>query len=299
MKDNPLVAIYCLVYNHGSYIRDCLDGFVQQKTNFPFIAVVHDDCSTDNSAAIIREYEEKYPDIIKPIYEEENCWQNGLWDEADRKIKNTCSGVKYIAVCEGDDYWTDPYKLQKQVDFLETNPEYVACFHNVRVFNGRCYRLFNDINENHYPTTEDLIIRHWFIATPALLYRNILDLYPDWKNMVVNEDYLLELLLAQKGKFYYMDDVMAVYRQMGQGVSVGLNANKIKMYDGLIFLLTNMKEWYGGEYAESFDQSIANYQRMKADYKKELYFEDHPILKAFRPKTYKRLLKDWMRSIVN
>ena len=293
-KDEPiLVAIHCLVYNHEPYLRDCFEGFVMQKTNFRFVAIVHDDCSTDHSADIIREYEAKYPDIFRPIYETENQWSKP--DGSLGRIMNEAidaTGAKYIAMCEGDDYWTDPYKLQKQIDFLESHLDYVACFHNARVYNGKVYRLFNSLNENNNPTTEDIITRKWFIATQSLMYRNVIKELPKWGKDVVNGDYLLELLLAREGKFYYMDDVMSVYRQEGQGVSVNLNANKLKLYDGLIYLLTNMKKLYGGLYAEAFDKSIANYQRMKTGYLTELYYEKHPFLKAFRLKTYKRIITD-------
>lgn len=128
-----LVAIKCLVYNHEPFLRDCLGGFVMQKTKFRFVAIVHDDASTDGSANIIREYSEKYPDIIKPLYEIENQWSkhDGSLDRiVDDKLVAT--GAKYIAICEGDDYWTDPYKLQKQVDFMESHPDYSVCFHNYR-----------------------------------------------------------------------------------------------------------------------------------------------------------------------
>ena len=297
MKEEPiLVAIQCFVYNHEPYLRDCLEGFVMQKTNFRFVAVVHDDASTDKSADIIREYEAKYPDIIIPIYETEN--QYSKHNGSITRIMNEAidaTGAKYIAMCEGDDYWTDPYKLQKQVDFLESHPDFVACFHNARVFNGQYYRLFNSVNENHFPTTDDLILRRWFIATPTLMYRNIIKLYPKWAHEVVNGDYLLELLLAREGKFYYMDDAMSVYRQEGQGLSCKLNAHKLDLYDKLIFLLSSMKEMYPVQYADTFDQSITNYQQMKADYQKEIFYAKHPLLRAFRMKTYKRAIKQWLR----
>lgn len=299
-KNTIIVAIHCLVYNHGPYLRDCLEGFVMQKTNFRFVAIVHEDASTDNSAAIIREYADKYPDIIKPIFETENQWSKH--DSSLGRIINdaiAATGAKYIAKCEGDDYWTDPYKLQKQVDFMEAHCDFVACFHNVRVFNGRTYRLFNDVNENHYPSTEDIIIRHWFIATASLFYRNNIITFPSWTNGIINGDYLLELLLAREGKFYYMDDVMAVYRQEGQGISTTLNSHKTDLYDKLIYLLRSVKEMYPENYATVFDESIANYNKMKEDNQKELYYDSHPLLKAFRPKTYRRMIKQWMRRKVN
>ena len=104
----PLLAIRCLTYNHEPYIRQCLEGFVMQKTDFSFIAIVHDDASTDNTADIIREYAEKYPDIIKPIYETEN--QYSKHDGSLGRIMNAAipENVKYVAMCEGDDYWIDP-----------------------------------------------------------------------------------------------------------------------------------------------------------------------------------------------
>lgn len=299
INEHPiLVAIHCLVYNHEPYLRQCLDGFVMQKTNFRYAAIVHEDVSTDGSAAIIREYAEKYPDIIMPIFETENQWskQDGsLARIMDDAINAT--GAKYVAMCEGDDYWTDPYKLQKQVDFMESHPEYVACFHNAIVDNGRGRSLFNSLMENHYPTTEDIIERQWFISTQTLLYRNIPLVYPEWTGYVKNGDYLLELMLAKEGKFYYMDDVMAVYRKQGQGFSAQLNASKVDMYDRLIYLLSHTKEYYAGVYADSFDRSIANYERMKQDSIKELYYEQHPLARAFRPKTYKRMIKRWLKRL--
>ena len=125
MKDianTPLVSIICSTYNHGLYISQCLDGFLMQKTNFPFEILIHDDASTDNTPDIIREYEHNHPQVIRPIYQKENKYSK----KEDIFAKYQCSRVrgKYIAICEGDDYWIDPLKLQKQIDFLENNPDY-------------------------------------------------------------------------------------------------------------------------------------------------------------------------------
>lgn len=129
----PLVAIHCFVYNQEPYLRDCFEGFVMQQTNFPFVAIVHDDASTDGSAAIIREYEEKYPHIFKPIYETEN--QYSKRDGSLDRIMNAAieaTGAKYVAMCEGDDYWIDPLKLQKQVAMLENNSDVSICINQVQ-----------------------------------------------------------------------------------------------------------------------------------------------------------------------
>ncbi len=132
-NNRPLLSISCATYNHENFIKDCLDGFVMQKTNFNFEVLIHDDASTDNTANIIREYEQKYPDIIKPIYQTENQYSKGKPISATFNWPRAQS--KYIALCEGDDYWTDPNKLQKQVDFLEANPDYMMCFHNAEILN--------------------------------------------------------------------------------------------------------------------------------------------------------------------
>lgn len=129
-KDRLLVSIECLTYNHEPYIAQTLDGFLMQKTNFPFEVIVHDDASTDKTADIICEYEKKFPKIIKPIYETEN--QYSKHDGSLARIVNAALKGKYVAMCEGDDYWIDENKLQMQVDFLERNPEYGMCFSNAK-----------------------------------------------------------------------------------------------------------------------------------------------------------------------
>ncbi|GHV23843.1 hypothetical protein AGMMS49959_18350 [Planctomycetales bacterium] len=132
--NTPLVSIICPTYNHAKFIRQCLDGFVMQKTNFPVEVLIHDDASTDGTADIIREYEQKYPDLIKPIYQTENQWSKNRLNVSKICCEMYCnSQSKYIASCEGDDYWTDPSKLQKQIDFLENNDNYSICFCSARV----------------------------------------------------------------------------------------------------------------------------------------------------------------------
>ena len=134
-----MLTVRTIAYNQEHYIRDCLEGIVKQQTSFKFEAIVHDDCSTDHTADIIREYAKKYPDIIKPIYEEENQYSMGVNSQMNTKM-NAFTHGKYIALCEGDDYWTDPTKLQRQVDFLEAHPDYSMCFHNAKLDNPKHVR---------------------------------------------------------------------------------------------------------------------------------------------------------------
>ena len=146
MKDianTPLVSIICSTYNHGLYISQCLDGFLMQKTNFPFEILIHDDASTDNTPDIIREYEHNHPQVIRPIYQKENKYSK----KEDIFAKYQCSRVrgKYIAICEGDDYWIDPLKLQKQIDFLENNPDYGMIYTTSKVYNQKEGKIEKDI----------------------------------------------------------------------------------------------------------------------------------------------------------
>ena len=137
--NKPLVSIRCIALNQKDYISDALDGFLMQKTDFPFEIVVHDDASTDGTDLIIRQYEEKFPDIIKGLYETDN--QYSKHDGSLSKIINGALHGKYVAFCEGDDFWIDENKLQKQVDFLESNPDYGLCYTQGKIFRQRENRL--------------------------------------------------------------------------------------------------------------------------------------------------------------
>ncbi len=294
--DNPKVSVVCTVYKHEAYLRRCFDGFVMQKTSFPVEVLVNDDCTPDGSAAIMREYEAKYPHLFHCIYQTENQYSKGIkpWWE----VLFPMARGEYIAICEGDDYWIDPYKLQKQVDFMDAHPGFSACFHNARVLRKRGVTLFNALAENHYPSTEDIIKRRWFIATPTLFFRNVLTDFPDWRGEIVNEDFLLELLLARTGRFYYMDDVMSVYRQDGMGMSAVLNKDQVRMVERLIDLLVRVKPLYGEAYAHSFDEAIDEYRKMRDVYAKEDFYEKHPIARVFRLKTHRRWIKKRLRKLL-
>ena len=227
------VAIRCLVYNHEPYLRECLDGFVKQQTNFKFVAIVHDDASTDKSADIIREYEEKYPDIIKPIYETENQYskQNGsLGQIVNTAIKAT--GAKYTALCEGDDYWTDPFKLQKQVDFLETNPRYSFCCHRFNILQECTKTFLKDYAHTYYTKdqnliiTEDIFFSTW--ATQLLTTMVKTDTFIeacDTSRQLFGKalDVYLYFLLLQSGPGISLNENMGVYRWHENGAAKGLH----------------------------------------------------------------------------
>ena len=217
MKEAPLVSIKCLVYNHEAYLRQCLDGIVMQQTDFPFEAIVHDDASTDGSAAIIREYAEKYPDIIKPIYEPENQYSK-KGGSISRIINDAIHpDAKYIALCEGDDYWTDPKKLQRQADFLESHPDYTMCCNRTKLY-SETQHIF--IGENYcYTQSQDILVKDiinrtgLFISTCSILYRRgVKDDWPDYCQQCAVGDYPLQIMCAMKGKTYYFNEIMSAYR---------------------------------------------------------------------------------------
>ena len=218
-----LVAIRCTVYNHEPYLRDCLEGFVMQKTNFRFVAVVHDDCSTDNSVAIIREYAEKYPDIIKPIYETENQWSKH--DGSLGRIMNAAidaTGAKYIAMCEGDDYWTDPYKLQKQVDILQADETLMVCCTDCSVVDNHSVQLkekrggvVKDDIPGRYNLRDFFRDNHQY-PTLSVVYRNthtkeVREKHAHTANAFLG-DWTLWICLMIYGDMYYTGEVTCAYR---------------------------------------------------------------------------------------
>ena len=214
-----VVSINTLTYNHEKYIAQCIEGILLQKTNFAFELLIHDDASTDKTADIIREYEKKFPLIIKPIYQTENQWAKGIKNSVTYQYPRAKG--KYIAICEGDDYWIDENKLQMQVDFLENNPEYTMCFH------GADFDIIGDfdvperlknIEDRDYTASE--IFETWTIPTASVVYnKKVLDL------PVINVDKVLfgDIVIFEKcshmGKIYGFSKKMSVYRIHDGGVS--------------------------------------------------------------------------------
>ena len=210
-----LVDILMPVYNHEKYIEDALKGVVSQKTNFNFRLLIGEDFSTDNSRQIIENYRNSYPSIIFPSYRERN-----LGAHENSKLLFAQATSKYIAICEGDDYWTGIYKIQTQVDFLEANPDFAICFHRVYLLEDGALPIISDSNisekEESY-SIEDLAQGN-FIHTPSVIFRNNLEHVPNWLVESPAADYLLHMLNAQYGKIKYFPEPMAVYRIHAQGI---------------------------------------------------------------------------------
>lgn len=216
-KDSDIVvSIRCLAYNQEKFIRQCLEGFVKQKTNFRFEAIVHDDASTDGTPQIILEYANKYPDIIKPILEKEN--QYSKHDGSIRRIMDAACVGKYIAYCEGDDYWTDSYKLQKQVDILETDKNVMMVytgFDTVDEGNMPIYRFDFDYNMRVSRTGfvfPYFIFRNVAMTVSSIFRREVFfcDIKKDINNSL---DYLTFLSAAAIGSVVYLNETTCCYRK--------------------------------------------------------------------------------------
>lgn len=213
----PVVSIRCFAYNHEPYIAQALEGFLMQETNFPFEIIIHDDASTDKTAEIIRKYENLYPKIIKPIYEAVN--QYSKHDGSLRKIMNAACKGKYYALCEGDDYWIDPHKLQIQVDWLESHPDYTMCCSDAIIESPDGILDWHRYENNCDIPVEDSILGGGvFIQTATLVYRkDILNNYPDaCKNCHVG-DTPLRLWASLNGKVHYFSKKTTVYRYLHPG----------------------------------------------------------------------------------
>lgn len=219
----PLVTVWCLTYNQKNFICDALDGFVRQETSFPFEVVVHDDASTDGTTAIVMDYARRYPAIIKPVVERENQWQKGGLKHIVALMNAQYRRSKYIAFCEGDDYWTDSLKLQRQVDFLETHPEYSMCFHSARKkyeTEAMAWIDCEHIEDKDYDATDVFV--NWTVPTASVVCRReAMDFYAGLKHQerIQNYDIFIILSCAMVGKIRGMKEQMSVYRIQGDGLT--------------------------------------------------------------------------------
>lgn len=214
------VVIKCFTYNQENYIEDALKGFVRQKTNFPFCAVVVDDCSTDGTADIIKHYERQYPEIIKGIYLPENMFKKPL--EKSKYILPWQNKAQYLAYCEGDDYWIDDNKLQWQVDFLDNHSDYFLCFHNALV---RYQDLeIPDVVMRNFETGDfdvTSLFKNWQLPYASILMRREVLLSNEYSELSksIHGGILLFMAAARMGKVYGKSVCLSVYRKSITGLS--------------------------------------------------------------------------------
>jgi glycosyltransferase involved in cell wall biosynthesis len=234
-----LVSVSCITYNHRAFIADALEGVCSQRSDFAFEVIVHDDASTDGTAEIVRQYAARYPRIVRPVLQTENQWSRGV-NPVTTFIWPRIRGV-FVALCDGDDCWTDPLKLAKQVDFLQRNPSFGGCFHPVVVkhedgshpdvewpdaaalpdlFAGRALQL-DDLLETNV------------IHAPSVLYRWRFREEPyqgDLTRLLMPFDWFLNLQHAATGPIGMLTDTMAIYRRHPGGAWWEAGRNPSKLY---------------------------------------------------------------------
>ena len=219
---HPTVSVVMITYNHENYIRQAIEGVLMQKTLFRYELIIGEDCSTDKTRQICFEYKNKYPDQIKLLLPQTN---QGIMQNFYSTLRE--SNGKYVALCEGDDYWTDPFKLQKQVDFLEANEEYSLCFHKVNVKyedNLKDEGILHYFEEREYSGLE--IYKEWIISTCSVVFRNYRDLL--FHKSIIYCDIYLFLLLSERGKIFGLGFDGATYRRNINGASVTVSPKLVR-----------------------------------------------------------------------
>lgn len=258
-----MVSICCLAFNHEPYIRKALDGFLMQKTDFPFEVVIHDDKSTDRTAEMIREYEEKYPHIIHPLYQSENQYSKGIRNISGAFNFPRATG-KYIAMCEGDDYWCDENKLQMQVDYMEAHPDCTLCFHSAGIESEdkalRSTRI-RPYEGDRICTAEDVIDKKANYPTASLLFAaEPVKRLPKYYYECPVGDIPLQIYLADLGYAFYMDRQMSIYRQ---GVSVSWS-----------------QQMEQGNYEQKLTEHHDRMKQMFRDFEQDTEFRHHEAVES-------------------
>lgn len=306
MEQEIMVSVNCLVYNHAKYLRKCLDGFVMQKTNFKFEVLIHDDASTDGSQDIIREYEEKYPDIIKPIYQTENQYSKHI--PISKIYQYPRVKGKYIAFCEGDDYWCDKNKLQKQFEILEHDENLSICVHKVQSINEDGSLIENDTHPSihlpNYLNSCDLISllmsnNSYQFQTSSYMVRSeimkeMASNTPKFVSLAKVGDYTIMEYCATKGSLYFIDDIMSCYRKGAIGSWTSEFSNnkelQISVILGSVESLKSFNEYTDYEYDEMINYKICSeefkYFRVSNDYKSCMNKKYKKIRKSLNKKEY-------------
>lgn len=223
---DKIISIICLTYNHVPYIKQCLDGFLMQESTFPIEIIIHDDASTDGTQDILLEYQKKYPHLFHLILQAENQYSKGVNIFLDYLIPQIKG--KYIALCEGDDYWTDPYKLQKQISFLEKYPSYSICCHHIKLFNQQNgvfeeHCIPNKFRDRNFTFNGQLWMEYtgFFQTASVVVRRDCIDT-EFLRSFKQCKDTHLFYSVLEKGKGFFFKEVMSVYRISGKGVWTGL-----------------------------------------------------------------------------
>lgn len=234
-----LVSIQCITFNHKPYLRQALDSFLAQKTTFGVEVIVHDDASTDGTTDILKEYAEKYPGFIIPMYEEENQWKKTGMKPVFARMTDISRG-KYIAYCEGDDFWQDPLKLQKQVEAMEKHPEASMCYTAFQTVDNVGNKIYDEeyelkIKKSHCGENFFDLLQQNYILTPTTLYRKEVFTSDIYQRAPIRIDYMGFLSASSLGPLLYIPDRTACYRHTTTGAMATkanwVNESCLKIHD--------------------------------------------------------------------
>ncbi len=301
-SDEIVVSIICNTYNQEDYIAEAIESFLMQKTTFKFEVLIHDDASTDNTVNIIQKYEKIYPDIIKPIYQKENQYSKGI--PITIKYQFPRINGMYVAYCEGDDYWTDEYKLQKQVEALEKHPECDICAHTAFMVEAnskeKIKAIAPSINDTIFTVEEVIMGGGAFVATNSLMLRTENVLHPSKFYEYYRIDFALQIQGALRGGMVYLSSIMSEYRSLAKGSWTKKMLENpeqfINSYNKLIKMLEIVDEETHGKYSGIISKRIRREQFLKLqieeDYKK-IVNEYSDILKT---EPFKKQIKVFLKA---
>ena len=247
-----------LTYNHGKYLREALESVLMQDVNFEYEVVIGDDFSTDDSREIITEYEKKYPGRIKPIFHNVNV---GIAKNFEITWFQ-CKG-RFIALLEGDDYWTNSHKLQMQYDFLNENEDYVACYQKSLEINEITgHQKITNEDDKAETNLSEILSRGWFMRTASIMTRNnLFDSFPDFFFEHRSTDYILHILIAQKGNIKFINDITSVYRRHELGITQDFARNRVSFNESKIRLLKKVDNYLGFKYRSEIKNLIADFHQ--------------------------------------
>lgn len=244
---SPFVSVYCMTYNHKNTIAQTIESILGQQTDFDFELIIHDDASTDGTGEIVREYAERFPERIIPIIQKQNQFYSC---NIAKTYLNPVAKGKYVAICEGDDFFTDSKKLQKQVNFLEKNDDCSLIFHAVsQIMPSGEETSFRPLKKSGYVSADTIISRGGlFCPSVSIMVKSeVMKDFPLFRSMADVYDYPLQILAATKGKVYYLDENMASYRFAGEGSWTAQRENSADIEH-----LENERDWLAvfNEYSE-------------------------------------------------
>ena len=307
MNSDIIVSVLCIAYNHKPYIEQTLKSILEQKTTFNYELIVHDDASNDGTTDIIKQYQKQYPAIVKPILQTENQYSKGVCIIRDIMLPQ--SKGKYIAFCEGDDYWSDPEKLQKQVDYLQQHEDYSAVVHNTERYEqttGKRYSMYH-FGENRTLFFKDVVCEggQSFHFSSVLTRKAVLeDRRPYIDCADKYRDYPFAILYALSGKIHYMDKIMSVYRVVDKNSSWSqqLNSRDImcRHWSNINEMLETLKEELNSEQIRIVDSVIIKNQyhifEMRNEYRKLI---EEPYLSLYKEHSFQYRFKKFLKRILS